>query len=159
LARPLARARARALELGVVVERRREARFARSARESLHRTRAQAQRARLFHDRAARAQRQVGLTVRARERNAARPRGSVVMLGCVGVRALALQRVWRAPPEWQADPVVVVEDDRPAAAIVWCNRPARQERIRRGMSFSQAKAYCSKLHAEVVPESAVLAAI
>src|SRR5262249_38053622 len=146
-------------ELRVVVERGCEARLARPARELVHHANAAAERARSLHDRAAGAQGQVGFVVRARERRAARSRGPCVMLGCVDVPALALQLVLRAQPEWQADPVVVVEDDRPAAAIVWCNRPARHERIRRGMSFSQAKAFCSKLHAEVVPEAALLAAI
>lgn len=81
------------------------------------------------------------------------------MKACVDVPALALQLVLRAHPDWQSDPVVVVEDDRPLAAIVWCNRPAREQRIFRGMSFSQAKALSAKLHAEVVPEHAVLSAI
>jgi protein ImuB len=81
------------------------------------------------------------------------------MQACVDVPALALQLVLRAHPEWQHDPVVVVEDDRPLAAIVWCNRAAREQRIVRGMKFSQAKALSAKLHAEVVPESAQLAAI
>ena len=58
-----------------------------------------------------------------------------------------------------ADPVVVVEDDRPLAAIVWANRPAREHKIRRGMSFAQAKALSAKLHAEVVPEPQIESAI
>lgn len=81
------------------------------------------------------------------------------MQACVDVPALALQLVLRAHPTWQSDPVVVVEDDRPLAAIVWCNRAAREQRIVRGMKFSQAKALSAKLHAEVVPEQAILAAI
>lgn len=80
-------------------------------------------------------------------------------IACVDVPALSLQLALRAHPEWAADPVVVVEDDRPLAAIVWANRPARQHRIRRGMSFAQAKALSAKLHAEVLSEPAVERAI
>ena len=78
---------------------------------------------------------------------------------CVDVPALPLQLVLRAHPDWAADPVVVVEDDRPLAKIVWANRPAREHKIRRGMHFSAAKALSAKLHAEVVPEAAINAAI
>jgi len=81
------------------------------------------------------------------------------MIACVDVPALALQLVLRAHPEWSADPVVVVEDDRPLAAIVWANRAARAHKIRRGMSFAQAKALSAKLHAEVVAEPLQQAAI
>ncbi len=81
------------------------------------------------------------------------------MIACVDAPALALQLLLRAHPEWSADPVVVVEDDRPLAPILWCNRPAREQRIRRGASFAQAKALSAKLHAEVVPEHALEAAV
>jgi protein ImuB len=77
---------------------------------------------------------------------------ALTRVACVDVPALALQLVLRAHPEWAADPVVVVEDDRPHAAIVWCNQVARAHRITRGTSFAQAKALSAKLHAEVVSE-------
>ncbi len=80
-------------------------------------------------------------------------------IACVDVPALALQLVIRAHPEWDGDPVVVVEDDRPLAPIVWANRAARAHKIRRGMSFAQAKALSATLHAEVVAETALDAAI
>jgi protein ImuB len=78
---------------------------------------------------------------------------------CVDVPALALQLLLRAHPEWQDEPVVVVEDDRPQAAILWANRAAREQRIVRGMGFMQARALSKTLHAEVVPEHALDAAI
>jgi protein ImuB len=81
------------------------------------------------------------------------------VIACVDVPALALQLVLRAHPEWSGDPVVVVEDDRPHAPILWSNRAAREHRIRRGTSFSQAKALSATLHAEVVSEPALEAAI
>jgi protein ImuB len=80
-------------------------------------------------------------------------------IACVDVPALSLQLVIRAHPEWEGDPVVVVEDDRPLAKIVWANRAARAHKIRRGMSFAQAKALSARLHAEVVAEPAVLSGI
>lgn len=80
-------------------------------------------------------------------------------VACVDVPALALQLVLRAHPEWSADPVVIVEDDRPQAQILWSNRAARQVKIRRGLSFASAKALSSKLHAEVLDEPRVEAAI
>lgn len=81
------------------------------------------------------------------------------MIACVDVPALALQLVLREHPEWQADPVVVVEDDRPFAAIVWANRAAREHGVVRGMSFAQAKASSAKLHAEVVAQDTLERAI
>jgi len=81
------------------------------------------------------------------------------MIACVDVPALALQLVMRAHPEWDGEPMVVVEDDRPLASIVWANRAARTHKIRRGQSFAQAKALSARLHAEVVAESALESAI
>lgn len=78
---------------------------------------------------------------------------------CVDVPALALQLALRAHPEWRDEPVVVVEDDRPLATILWANRAAREQRIVRGMGFSQARALSNTLHAEVVPEHALEATV
>jgi protein ImuB len=80
-------------------------------------------------------------------------------IACIELPALALQLVLRAHPEWRDDPVVVVEDDRPLAEIVWANRVARELRITRGLRFAQAKALSAKLHAEVVSEQQIEAAI
>src|SRR3954469_24874424 len=85
--------------------------------------------------------------------------GAPGRIACVRAPALALQLVLRAHPEWGADPVVIVEEDRPLAPIVWANRSARVHCIRRGMSFAQAKALSAKLHAEVVSEHALSQAI
>jgi protein ImuB len=80
-------------------------------------------------------------------------------VACVDVPALSLQLVLREHPEWVEDPVVVVEDDRPQAGILWANRPARAVKITRGLSFSQARALSSKLHAAILDEPAIEAAI
>jgi protein ImuB len=80
-------------------------------------------------------------------------------IACIELPALALQLVLRAHPEWREDPVVVVADDRPLAEIVWANRVARELRITRGLRFAQAKALSATLHAEVVSEQVIEAAI
>jgi len=72
-------------------------------------------------------------------------------IACVDVPALPLQLVLRAHPEWRDDPVVVIEDERPQARILWANRPARLARIRRGHRFQEAEALVARLHAAVVP--------
>ncbi|MBL8747515.1 MAG: DNA polymerase Y family protein, partial [Planctomycetes bacterium] len=74
---------------------------------------------------------------------------------CVDVPALPLQLVLRAHPEWRADPVVVVENDRPEARILWANRAARDARIQRGIRFRAAEALVRRLHAAVLPQSEV----
>jgi len=80
-------------------------------------------------------------------------------LACVLVPALPLQLVLQAHPEWQDDPVVVVEDDRPLAPILWSNRAARAHRIVPGLRFAQARALSARLHAEVVKDSAIVTAV
>jgi protein ImuB len=71
-------------------------------------------------------------------------------VACVDVPALPLQLVLRAHPEWRAEPVVVVEDDRPQARVTWANRAAREARIRRGQRHQEAEALTPRLHAAVV---------
>lgn len=79
-------------------------------------------------------------------------------VACVDVPALPLQLVLRTHPEWRDDPVVVTEDERPEARIVWANRPARLAHIRRGQRFREAEALVARLHAAVVPASELEAA-
>lgn len=73
--------------------------------------------------------------------------------------ALPLQLVLRAHPDWREDPVVVVEDDRPLARILWANRPARRQRIRRGLRFSEARSLVARLRAVPAAEIDVAAAV
>lgn len=76
-------------------------------------------------------------------------------IACAAVPALPLQLVLREHPEWKDDAVVVVEDDRPQARILWANRAARGLRVERGMCFGQAEAIASRLRAAVVPEARI----
>jgi protein ImuB len=74
-------------------------------------------------------------------------RGAVTApaLACVAVPAFPLQLVLRAHPEWKDDPVVVVEDDRPLARVLWANRPARAEGIGPGLRFTAAQSLLARL--------------
>lgn len=85
--------------------------------------------------------------------------GAVTRVACVRVPALSLQLALRAHPAWRDNPIVVVEDDRPQATILECNRAARAHRIQRGMSFAQAKALSATLRSEVHSEPALATAI
>ena len=72
-------------------------------------------------------------------------------IACIAIPALPLQLVLRERPEWRSEPVVIVEDDRPLAEIIWTNRAALDLRVQRGMRFGQAQALASRLRAAVVP--------
>jgi protein ImuB len=76
-------------------------------------------------------------------------------VACVDIPAFPLQLVLREHPDWVRDPVVVVEEDRPGARILWANRPAREHRIRRGLRFAHAQSLVARLHGEVVSEERV----
>jgi protein ImuB len=71
-------------------------------------------------------------------------------IACVDLPAFPLQIALRDHPDWGDDPVVVVEDDRPLAGILWANRAARAHRIRRGMKFAAAQSLVARLHGAVV---------
>jgi protein ImuB len=71
-------------------------------------------------------------------------------IACVDVPALPLQLVVKARPAWRDDPVVVVEDDRPLAKILWLNSHARRAGICRGMTFSQSQTLCARLRASAL---------
>ena len=71
-------------------------------------------------------------------------------IACVDLPAFPLQLALHLHPDWARDPVVVVEDDRPLAEILWANRAARSHRIRRGMKFAAAQSLVARLHGAVV---------
>ncbi|MEO6593892.1 MAG: DNA polymerase Y family protein [Planctomycetota bacterium] len=81
------------------------------------------------------------------------PPTNPLRIACVDLPALPLQLVLLAHPEWHDDPVVLVEDDRPQARIVWANRHARAAHIQRGQRCQDAKALASRLHTAVLPEA------
>jgi protein ImuB len=72
-------------------------------------------------------------------------------IACVAVPAFPLQVVLRAHPEWRDDALVIVEDDRPLARILWANRSARRHRIVPGQKFSEARSLVARLRAVAAP--------
>jgi len=80
-------------------------------------------------------------------------------IACVHMPAMPLQLLLRAHPDWEQLPVVVVEDDRPLAKILFANRHARAHKIVSGVKFGQAKALSSKLRAAVVPNEDIETAV
>jgi protein ImuB len=76
-------------------------------------------------------------------------------IACVDLPALPLQLVLRAHPEWREDPVVVVEGETALAPVLWANRPARVQRIVRGLRFGQAQSLAARVHAAVVEPSEI----
>ncbi len=80
-------------------------------------------------------------------------------IACADLPAFPLQLVLRAHPEWRLDPVVVVEDDTPQAKVLWANRPARVQRIVRGLRFGQAQSLAARVHAAVIAPSEIERAI
>lgn len=55
---------------------------------------------------------------------------------CVDIRALPLQLLLRAHPEWKTRPAVVVDRDKPQGVILWANQRARASRIFPGMRYA-----------------------
>lgn len=80
-------------------------------------------------------------------------------IACVHIPAMPLQLLLRAHPDWDGLPVVVVEDDRPLAKILFANRHARAHKIVAGVKFGQAKALSAQLRADVVPAGDVETAV
>lgn len=70
-------------------------------------------------------------------------------LACIDIPALPLQLALREHPDWRLHPVVMVQEDRPEALILYANRPAQKLSIHPGLRFNQAQALSSQLHAAI----------
>lgn len=81
-----------------------------------------------------------------------RPGAVPPALACVALPAFPLQLVLREHPGWKDDPVVIVEDDRPLARVLWANRSARAQRIGPGLRFREAQSLLARLRAVPVAE-------
>jgi protein ImuB len=79
-------------------------------------------------------------------------------LACVDVPALPLQLAVQQQPAWKDAPVVIVEDDKPTARVVWHNRRAATSQIRRGMRLNEAQSLAADVQAAVLDAGAVQAA-
>jgi protein ImuB len=74
-------------------------------------------------------------------------------LACVDVPELPLQLLLRRHPDWASEPVVVLAEDRPQAAILWANEQARAARVLPGLRYAAALALEAGLRADVVGEA------
>lgn len=79
----------------------------------------------------------------------------MVQTACVDIRALPLQLLLRAHPEWKARPVVVVDRDKPQGIILWANHHARACRILPGLRYAAGLALSRDLCGGVVGEAEI----
>jgi protein ImuB len=80
-------------------------------------------------------------------------------VACLDLPAFPLQLVWRATPAWRANPVVVIERDRPHGEVLWACEHARAAGVLPGQRYSHALALCPGLRARVVPEAQIAEAV
>lgn len=78
---------------------------------------------------------------------------------CVDVRALPLQLLLRAHPEWRGRPAVVVDRDKPQGLILWANERARASRILPGLRYAAGLGLAKDLCGGTVAETAIAAAV
>ncbi len=78
---------------------------------------------------------------------------------CVNCPALPLQLLVRAHPDWQRQPVVVVDRDKPSGVIQWTNGAARNCRIFPGMRYAAGLALAPELRGGVIDPITVEEAI
>jgi protein ImuB len=76
-------------------------------------------------------------------------------LACVNVAALPLQILLRAHPAWTSLPVVVTEEDRPQALVLYLNARARRAGVRIGQRYATALALARALQAGTVSQSQI----
>lgn len=80
-------------------------------------------------------------------------------VACLDLPSLPLQLVWRAEPDLRAQPVVVIDDDRPQGRVLWACERARATSILPGQRYAHALGLCRTLRARVVPEQQIKRAI
>lgn len=78
---------------------------------------------------------------------------------CVDIRALPLQLLLRAHPEWKAQPVVVVDRDKPQGIILWANERAQASRILPGLRYAAGLSLSGELCGGAVAEMEIVEAV
>lgn len=74
-------------------------------------------------------------------------------LACVDLPAFPLQLLLRRHPEWTAQPVAVVAEDKPQGLVLWVNEKARQLGVLPGLRYAAALSLAGGLRAgEVAPK-------
>jgi protein ImuB len=74
-------------------------------------------------------------------------------VACLDLPGFPLQLVWRREPAWRAQPVVVVDDDRPQGAVLWACERARASGVLAGQRYAVALSLCGELRARVVSDA------
>ncbi|MBI5092101.1 MAG: DNA polymerase Y family protein [Candidatus Hydrogenedentes bacterium] len=78
---------------------------------------------------------------------------------CVDIRALPLQLLLRNHPDWQTQPVVVVDRDKPLGVIQWANKHASARQILPGMRYATGLSLSRDLQGGVTPDSEIAEAV
>ncbi len=74
-------------------------------------------------------------------------------LACVDLPAFPLQLLLRRHPDWVAQPVAVVTEDKPQGLVLWVNEKARQLGVLPGLRYAAALSLAGGLRAgEVAPK-------
>ncbi len=85
--------------------------------------------------------------------------GATDRIACVDLPALPLQLLVQRDPSLRGVPVVVVDDERPQAEVLWVDPLASKSRIRPGMTYAAAQSLDARVRAGVVSPAELDAAI
>jgi protein ImuB len=80
-------------------------------------------------------------------------------VACLDLPALPLQLVWRREPELRAQPVVVIDEDRPQGSVLWACERARAAGVLPGQRYAHALGLHRGLRARVVAPEEIEKAI
>ncbi|MBI1995862.1 MAG: DNA polymerase Y family protein [Deltaproteobacteria bacterium] len=80
-------------------------------------------------------------------------------LACVDLPAFPLQLLLRRRPEWAAQPVAVVAEDKPQGLVLWVNEKARQLGVLPGLRYAAALSLASGLRAGAVAPKEIEGAV
>lgn len=81
------------------------------------------------------------------------------LLACVEIRALPLQLLMRAHPDWRHMSVVVLDREKPTGVIQWANERATAKRIFPGMRFASGVSIDRELRGGVMPDADIAQAV
>lgn len=80
-------------------------------------------------------------------------------LVCIDLPAFPLQLLLKRRPQWGNDAVVLVEDDRPQAPILWVNEKAAAMNVLPGMRYAAALSVDRSIRAAVMPASEIVISV
>ena len=80
-------------------------------------------------------------------------------LACVDLPAFPLQLLLRRHPEWTAQPVAVVAEDKPQGLVLWVNEKARQLGVLPGLRYAEALSLAGGLRAGAVAPKEIEGAV